>query len=178
MPRVRTRKFDWREAQRLRAEGRTYTWIADRFGVSSTAVAYACDEKQRLRAHQTHKEWQSRGVCPDCGGPATRYGVGRQARCQACFNLRQATSVRGEELQCLTCREWKPDTAFPRNRSEKMRRGRHGVCRACQAPMRQQARERRRIPCVKCGKPRLHPNDSGSGKTGLCRACYVAVMAA
>lgn len=133
MSRGPERKFDWAEAQRRRADGETYTAIARDLGVSYKAVRFACDPVAREAAARRTKEWQTSGVCPDCGAPATRLrGIG-QCRCRACAAKAQATSVRDGELLCIGCREWKPDHDFPHNRGSRLhRRGRHNLCRPCQ----------------------------------------------
>jgi hypothetical protein len=58
--------------------------------------------------------------------------------CRRC----RATSVRDTELECGRCREWKPDDGFQRNRQEKMRRGRHRLCRVCSTITRREYRQR------------------------------------
>lgn len=171
------RKFDYDEAARLRAEGLTYQAIAERFGVTAMAVYWAVNEEARERAIARNTEWQRSGTCPDCGGPSTRHSITKSLRCKACFDRTQATSVHEDELRCFRCREWKPDEAFPRNRSgRKLRRGRHNFCRACSTVVRQEYRERHKVPCVGCGAPALPPREKGSDGADVprCRSCYDA----
>lgn len=173
----RPRAFDWDEARRLQAEGLTYTAIAKRLGVRYQSVRRACDEAVRERI----AAYQRTGVCPDCGTQTTRYAGGVSSRCPRCAGKRAATTVRPDTLQCLRCREWKPDSAFPRNRGGALvRRGRHDSCRVCGTVIRREYRERHKIPCESCGKPRLPAGEKGSGigrrDTGLCRDCYRATL--
>jgi hypothetical protein len=175
-PRVYTRKFDWEEARRLHAGGLSYQKIADRFGVSATAVMFACDDRARERMHAYVSEWQRQGVCVDCGGQCSR----KFARCVACASALRATTVGDGVLRCVNCREWKPDDEFPmgQNRTA-LRRGRHNNCRACQTVLRRAYRDRNKVPCANgCGTMVLAPNEQaasarkkGSVATGMCRKC-------
>lgn len=170
----RQRSFDYDEANRLRGEGLTYQAISERLGVSNTAVQLACKPAARANANANHAEWQRQGKCVDCGGPCTRQGGLPAHRCVTCFALAIGTTAREGELECSRCKEWKADAAFPHNRTEKIaRRGRHGVCRSCQAEMRRKARHSRRVPCLSCGEPCAHPDDSRY-RTGLCVHCVRA----
>lgn len=138
-PRVYTRKFDWDEARARHAAGETYSALAREYGVSPTAVAYACDDDARARQHVIASAWQRSAVCRDCGKTGVHPHHGR---CQKCAAVASITTVRESTLHCVTCREWKPDAAFPRNRQEQHRRGHHTQCRVCTTEQRRQWRER------------------------------------
>lgn len=170
------RRFDWDEARRLRAKGWTYPALADRFEVSKMAVRLACNDGARARNRARNAAYQSSGVCPECGGQATRhYGPLGQRRCKSCAGKARATNVRDGTLRCKTCREWKPDDAFPFNRAgSKAHRGRHDTCRVCSTKLRQAYRERHKMPCVGCGRPVLPPNEKTTHGSDVprCRDCY------
>lgn len=172
MPVART--FDWSEAQRLRAEGWTYAAIAHELGVSRVAIRLACDSRAREDSAARLSEWQRSGTCPDCGGQASRNGK-RQHRCRACARKQMATSVRAATLRCLTCRQWLPDGAFPRNRTESQRRGRHGHCRDCTTEQKRRWRARRPALCLTCGGP-CTPDSRNGKPAARCRACYCAEL--
>lgn len=146
MPRTYERKFDWDEARELFAAGVGRPEIAARFGVTYEAIyrITAPGALERQRAY--NREWQTRGVCADCGGRMNRSAQSAgSTRCKPCANLALATTVRPTELQRCSCREWKPDDAFPNNRSEgAARRGRHSQCRRCQTIARREHRQRNR----------------------------------
>ncbi len=170
------RTFDYDEAARLRSEGLTYSEIGERFGVTDAAIQRAVNPKRRAEMLARTAAFQRSGICPDCGGQASRNGLNLQHRCRSCASKLAATSVMPRSLRCAVCRVFKLDDDFPRHRRRQHRRGRHTVCRACQAAVRQQSRERRKVPCKNCGKPRTHPSDNGEGtgrrNTGLCLDCF------
>lgn len=143
----RPRTFDYHEARRLRAEGVTYQAIADKFGVSDSAVYLAVNPDARAKMIERGGEWQRRGICIKCGGPCTRTAGQPAHRCRRCFAIDMAVSVREGELQCVKCRDWKPDTEFPRSRAEPARRGRHSQCRACTTEAKRIYREKTKVPC-------------------------------
>ena len=137
MPRVYTRKFDYEEARRRHAAGESLASIAAWAGVSVTRIRHVVfpEEGERARARADAYRW----ACPDCGAPTTHKG----SRCKTCAALAQATSVRSTELQCVICKEWKPDEDFPHNRAARsVWRGRHSTCRACQTTTRRERRRR------------------------------------
>lgn len=137
------RTFDYAEAKRLRAAGETYAAIGRRFGVTPEAARLAVRDDVRARALAASAAWQAAGRCPDCGAPATRHSRTWQLRCRDCAVRAQTTSVRETELLCMTCREWKPDAAFARNRTEPQRRGRHDQCTPCNTAAKRAWRQRR-----------------------------------
>lgn len=143
----RQRRFDWDEARRLRDTGLSFEAIARQLGVTGTAVLCAVDPEYRARNRAAALAWQFehkpwRGVCPDCRGVAST-GRGQWARCKACYAKIQATSVREDTLRCHRCHGWKPDDAFtPKPTTTKLRRGRDGECRECQAQRKREFRAR------------------------------------
>ena len=143
MPRTYTRKFDWEEAQRRHEDGESYTSLALDYGVSKAAVRLACDDEARRKMAEHSAIWQRSGSCPDCGAQTTHRSEG-DARCRSCHAKTRAISVRDLELQCITCREWKPDQDFARNVAEPARRGRHTQCRGCSTISRREHRQRNR----------------------------------
>lgn len=146
MPRVYERSFDWDEARRLYETGVSRPEIATRMGVSYNMIHRITAPGALERQAAYHREWQKTGVCADCGAQTNRAGqVNGSTRCVPCSALARATTVRPTELQCSTCREWKPDEDFPHNRADSMsRRGRHGQCRVCQTIARRDHRRRNR----------------------------------
>jgi hypothetical protein len=169
--RVYVTKFDHDEARARHAAGEKIGTLAREYGVAWASVGRVVDPAFRAKFDGASYAWIRAGVCPDCGGPATRLGKSRQHRCMECSAKALATTARDGELQCSHCHEWKPDASFPRDRSHKIgRRGRHASCRACQAELRRRSRHARRVPCVNCGGPASHPDDS-RGRTGLCFDC-------
>lgn len=144
MPRVYVRKFDWDEARQLRAQGWSWQRLADRFGVSTTAVARVCDEATRERLAANLERWQRGGVCDDCGGPMNR--ISRRAgskRCKSCAYQAALTTVRGDSVWCYDCKQWKPRSEFQANRStRKTAGGIHRQCRACNTAAKREWRHR------------------------------------
>lgn len=181
MSRVYARKFDWDEAIRLRSEGHSTKAIAERLGVTWNAVHRVVTPGVMEAEAVTQAAVAARGRCDDCGGPMN--GLSRyrgSTRCKTCAAIARATSVRPDSLQCVMCREWKPDDQFPRNRAESLaRRGRHSTCRACATIARREYRNRNKVPCAGgCGNLVLAPNEQkayararGSRVTGKCRSC-------
>lgn len=149
MPRTYKRKFDWDEAKRDHAAGVNIQTLADRYGVSYTAVyrVVVPGVNERMRANLKRFEENHRVPCiEECGRTVSYIGARYHGgRCVECATLAKATSVRPAELQCATCREWKPDDAFPNNRQENgARRGKHAQCRPCQTIARRSHRQRNR----------------------------------
>lgn len=143
--RVYARKFDWDEARRLRSQGWTLVEIARKFGVSPRAVGYAVNDEILARMRAYHAEYQRGGTCVDCGAEISHNASRPVSRCVRCSAIRLGTSARDGELFCFRCKEWKPDDAFPRSRSEKFaRRERHTLCRSCQTEAKREYRKRNR----------------------------------
>ena len=144
MPRVYERRFDWDEARRRHAAGESLTALAHEYGVSPMAVYYAVNDEARARMAARNGRWVREGVCPDCGTQTTRHNAREDRRCRNCSAIAQATTVRDDELQCVTCKEWKPDDQFPGDRKRIARRGKHRQCRTCQTKARRDHRHRNR----------------------------------
>jgi hypothetical protein len=182
MARVYVRKFDWDEARRLRAEGWSYQAIAERLGVSASAVWQVLTGARRKAEYRERNRealrrlYRGKGSCADCGGPIWLHTARKHPRCTDCAAKRKTVTVRPDTLRCFSCGEWKPDALFPYSRSHRSRRGHHGACRACQAKVRQAHRERQKRPCEGCGRPALPPSEKGRrGRARvLCLDCYRA----
>ena len=121
------RRFDWDEARGLRDSGMAYTKIAERLGVSAQAIRRVLIPGEYERMDAASSAWLRGGTCERCGGSCTR----GHDYCAACLPHVQATTVREHELQCTTCREWKPDDAFAGDKRRVARRGRHRQCSEC-----------------------------------------------
>jgi hypothetical protein len=152
------RKFDWDEAQRLRRRGAAYTAIAELFGVSPSAVRFACDPRARAQARLRAADYQASGRCVDCGRQCSynasmmRAGTSK-GRCLECAAKARVTSVRDGALRCLTCRRWLPDSAFTWGQFGDHRRGRHTQCSECQVKMRTAYRAEHKVSCEGgCGR--------------------------
>lgn len=183
MPRVYERKFDWEEARRLYADGVSQYEIGRMLGVSQAAVSRVVVPGQMEKSNARAAAW-SRAQVPcieGCGRTCTRIAAKyHSGRCVQCSAIRLATTARDGELQCHTCKEWKPDESFPHNRTEKYgRRGRHTNCRLCATVSRREYRNRNKVPCADgCGRLVLAPNEQetsarskGYTATGCCRSC-------
>ncbi len=174
----RPRLVDYDEVRRLYATGDyTHKQLAAMFGVSTGPIERVLTPGCAERADRRQK--QMRVPCANgCGNLVHgRYAPGRL--CRKCWTDSTRTTVRETTLQCAICKLWDFDDGFPRNRSETHRRGRHTVCRKCQAQVRQQSRVNRLVPCVNCGTPRMNPADTGGAArgltdSGLCRKCFLA----
>lgn len=176
MPRVYERRFDYEEARLRRANGELVSALAAEYGVTAAAIYRATTPGLPQRQVAYHREWR-KTVCTVCGSPAQKAAFrGDGPRCKPCADDARATSVREGELQCVTCRQWKLDREFAFSAAARdRRRGRHQCCRACATALRREYRERKKIPCVACGKPRLPASEIGRGRdTGLCLSCYRA----
>jgi hypothetical protein len=175
MARVYERKFDWDEAKQRRLAGASVRELAAEYGVSTSMVYYATNARAYARMRSYGAVWQRDGTCVDCGATCTRRA---ETRCVECATRLRATSVRPSELRCQTCRKWKPDKEFSRG-VRRSRRGRHQNCRSCSTRLRQDYRDRHKIPCSNCGKPRLPKSEKNAGAkrahlqdSGLCLDCF------
>lgn len=179
------RRFDHEEAVRRWQAGETQTDLAAEYGVTKKAVSMAIlrlTDPEWVEQNRTyHREYMRRTLrveCPGCGGIRwAPQGARREQAtglCIRCKNLASATTVRDDTLRCSECEAWKPDEEFPFQQERIARRGRHSVCRGCQASSRQRRRETRKVPCTNCGALRLHPLDAGGRvpDSGLCRDCW------
>ena len=143
--RVYRRKFDYEEARRRYAAGESQKALAAEYGVSIARMCQVLNPEVGRRDDERRREWGRNSVCPDCGARATRKRKSEQHRCRECHSRRMATTVRPDELRCITCKEWKPDDEFPSNRAiSPHRRGRHSQCRSCQTIARRDHRRRNR----------------------------------
>lgn len=172
--RVYVRAFDHAEARSRYQAGESMAALAAEYGVSASTVYLAAYPGAKERNYARRRKREQSGTCPDCGAHATVNTAG-QHRCRSCAGKRAATSVRADALLCFTCKEWKPDEEFPRNRAQRgrARRGRAGSCRRCGTVLRQRYRERHKLPCAGCGKPALPASEKGLRGTlePRCRAC-------
>jgi hypothetical protein len=179
--RVYERRFDHEEATRRRQEGVPVTQLADEYGVGTTAIYFATTPDRNPSRVARQRQWRLT-QCSVCGGPAQKQTYrGDAPRCRSCAAAASATSVRGDTLHCCTCDRWLPDSAFPSDRRQRARRYRHRQCTACQTAARTAYRERKKVPCSRCGKPCLPKSEKAAAKnrahlqdTGLCGACYRA----
>lgn len=174
--RVYQRKFDHEEAQRRYAAGELASALAREYGVTRHAVASVVSDRTKATRRRYEMHVKLAGVCERCSAPTNLAAQRNGSRfCRDCASDNQATSVGDGVLMCFKCREWKLDDDFPHTVSGAIRRrGRHSFCRACQTKARQEYRERRKVPCVVCGKPALPPNEKTTRGALLarCRECY------
>ncbi len=178
----RPRLIDYEEVRRLYATGDyTQRQLADMFGVSTAPIERAVTAGYAER--QARRQEKLKVPCANgCGNLVHgRYAPGRL--CRDCWAESTRTSVRETTLKCCVCQLWDFDKGFPRSKHEPHRRGRHTVCRKCQAGMRQRSRINRYVPCADCGTPRIHPDDAGGKRrglpdSGLCRPCWQKRQAA
>jgi hypothetical protein len=173
--RVYVRKFDHEDARRRHQAGESISSLAQEYGVSHNAVLLVVSDQARA-TRRAYEEWQkTAGRCRRCGAPMHIVSFYRGSRfCRDCALDNLATSVGDGVLRCTTCREWKPDEDFPRNRREpKRRRGRHHQCRACCTRRRQEYREKNKVPCIGCGTLVLRPSEKGRRRAPWprCRSC-------
>jgi hypothetical protein len=177
------RKFNHEAARHLLELGWSRDRVAEHFGVSYSAVARVSDERWRARMAIRNKEyaWRHRQPCAGgCGRLVWAHMQGRSGLCPACYGAQNVQGVAPDRLQCSRCQRWLPDHVFPRRKQAPQRRSRDYYCRVCARAVRQEHRERRKVPCLRCGAPCMHPADQGrQGKAGyryhqLCAACYRA----
>lgn len=188
-----TRKFDHDEARARHAAGETIGDLAREYGVDYHAVWQVVTPGAQAAVLANNKRWRTT-TCDICGGPAMRNIAGKKEhnpdgrvlclRCRAnekrerlLFNdAGELVAVRCSNLDCANGERWQPPDRFTRgHRHREVREGGiHTQCRACQTRSRQRWRERRKVPCVNCGKPRLGDETRRRRDTGLCLACYRA----
>jgi hypothetical protein len=143
--RVYHRHFDHDEARRLRAQGWSWSKLAERFGVTTQAVTRVCDPEVAARMSASYLESQRRQRMP-CRGGCGRlvWQIGnRSGYCTRCVAAqRTAGDVRPAELRCIVCRQWKPDDEFGTSHGRLSRRGHDSDCRACASARRRDYRRR------------------------------------
>jgi hypothetical protein len=130
------RRFPHEEAQALHAQGMSVRKIADRFGVTETAIRRVCNPSIRARMDAAALRWMrenKREPClGGCGALVWTAVAQRTGYCPACWQA--ADGVREDGLLCRKCDEWKPDDEFGRGASApKARRGHRSWCRVCDA---------------------------------------------
>lgn len=180
----RPRSFDHAEAGRLRAAGVPVAEIAARLGVSTNSVYSATADparRERRRQRQAERFQDAKVPCAaGCGRLVSRPMPSRPRRtglCAPCLGAAISVTVRPDTLLCSRCEKWKPDEDFPHRHDALTRRGRHPLCRPCGTIVRQEFRDKRKIPCDRCGAPRLPQSEKSRGEwgdSGLCRPCYIA----
>lgn len=131
-------KFDHDEARVRYAAGETQSELARRYGVSRARIRQIVLPEVGERARRESLARMRSGVCERCGKGCSLYSL----HCAPCAAVARTTSVRDDELLCFSCREWKADALFPRNRNESYRRGRHSGCTACGTKAKREWRRR------------------------------------
>lgn len=168
-------KWDHDEGLRLYAAGLSIPAIARLMGVSDASVRLVVDPAYRRACRESMRRSRKVNRCEGCGAMIWKAQPGwiSGRLCRRCAAAEQATSIRPDSLRCSACGDWKADEDFPHRQGRIARRGRHGTCRGCQARVRQEHRERHKVPCVGCGAPTLPPSEKpGRGGVPRCRACF------
>lgn len=188
--RVYARRFDHEEARARHLAGESIKVLAAEYGVTYRAVHQVVTPGEQARTAEYNRAWRTTS-CEVCGGEAMRLITGKieknpdgRVLCLSCRGKeRRENVIVGAHdvvvfVRCATCGEWKDPDAFPRgSRYPDLREGGfHNQCRTCQTVARQAYRERHKVPCIRCGTPRLPANEKGGRRTdtGLCLACYRA----
>lgn len=182
MRRIYEHQFDWVLAEALYDDGYSVSDVARELGVSPNAVAMAVrlDEAGRRAAVLGEKD-----AC-ECGRPKLRWSL----RCKKCFEREAADSANARvvgpdaeglfwlECRCSSCKEWLIWTDFYKgHRVAPARGGRKTRCKVCDNAARREYRDRAKIPCAVCGKPRLpgkekKRTDRPSQPHPFCRDCW------
>lgn len=188
------RRFDYDAARARHAAGESAKDLAAEFGVTTSAIYRVTQPGRIEREVAYNRRWRT-GRCEDCGGPAMRLVGGKRGHnidgrilCRACrgkdrcerlrfhHGTGRLLEVRCSSLDCANGERWQPPENFPAGvRFKDVRPGGiHNLCRACNTRARQQYREKRKIPCVRCGELCLPANERGARRnpTGLCRRCW------
>lgn len=174
----RPRLYDHDEAYARWKAGETIPDIAALYGVTYNAIYEVIKRrdpaaKARLNEYQRlYQRERFRKPCIRGCGRLAWHHMGRPGVCQRCSALERAESVREDALRCCECGKWLSDDSFPRRVRAVSRRGRHSVCRGCQAAVRQRFRVQARVPCSDCETPCGTAADGN--KSGLCRPCWYA----
>lgn len=175
------RRFDHDECAALYQTGEwTQAALAAKYDVTEGAIYQALavrDPEWRKKRNDRSRKWQRgryRRPCLRGCGRTAWHGAHGTGVCHRCTMAEKATTVAADRLLCTTCGEWKPDDAFPSQKSAVARRGRHGICRGCQTAVRQAYRERHKVPCERCGQPCLPPSEKAGRRVdrAVCRSCY------
>ena len=165
--------------------------VAAMFGVSKHSVWRIASEKNsRLTSERQKARYTA--SCSKCGGPCvsaehpSKRGVGRRtpvAICQSCEGKSRRIRFRYDELgqlaavKCETCKAFKHPEEFCAGVKFKDIRPEciHKSCRACLTKLRQDYRERHKIPCRSCGAPCLPASEKGprGADSRLCRSCWL-----
>lgn len=189
--RTYVRRFDHDEAVRRHAEGETIAALAREYGVTDRAVRRVVTPGGQERDLQATRRWRT-SVCETCGGPAMKLVGGKKAHnpdgrllCRICRAKRRRKKLRydpatGEvKLACGACGETKPVAAFGARVRRALAEGRATggcCCTACSTARRTAFRNRRKVPCERCGKPCLPPSERSNRRVrrdrNLCLACY------
>lgn len=168
------RKFDWDEARRLRAQGMTYTAIGAQFGVTPSAVVFACDGRAlamskaaKAAYQQQHGNLSMYDTCA-CGERKAK----RAKRCAKCFAATRATQIdeRGN-LWCSTCKRYRGPGCFPTDFGlMETRKGRGRQCTECGTKAKRAYRDARKVPCANgCG--RMVRQETAKHGRALCHVC-------
>lgn len=185
------RRFDHDAARTLLAAGFYQKDVAAMLGVSSRSVwRIASDRNARVTSERQKAAY--RVSCSKCGDPCvsaehpSKIGKGRRppiAICRSCEGRSRRKRFRYDELGqvgavlCFTCKTFKHPEAFGAGWKYKDVRpeGFHNSCRACLTKLRQDYRERHKVPCDRCGNLRLPAGEKGNRvkDSGLCKVCYV-----
>lgn len=184
------RRFDHDAARALLAAGFYQKDVAAMLGVSQNAICRIATEKNTRLVSERAKA-RYRVPCSKCGGPCvsaehpSKRGKGSQpprAICRSCAGKERRRRFRYDEMgqvaavYCPTCKTFKHPEAFGRGITFKDVRpgGFHKSCRNCLTKLRQDYRERHKVPCVACGAPCLPAGEKGPRgiDTGLCQPCY------
>lgn len=182
------RRFDHERACELFATGEwTLTALAQRYGVTPTAVKLVVDPVARARGAARTALWRREGQCPSCGVQTTRQSKRASRRCRACFSKARRKKLKltvdqGLAVTCGHCGEMKPLTEYGPRVSRALAAGRAPAgyrCRACDTAARRAYRDSVKVPCRNCGGPCLPQNETGAtarglNPTGLCLTCYRA----
>lgn len=137
----------------MRADGKSYSAIAELLGVNATAVRRVCDPEVRKRLDANTRAWMEKNKRQPCKGGCGRrvwmVNKERSGYCADCLRtkrLAERIDTRDGELLCLKCGEWKPDDEFPpessSRRSPLRRRGKRTWCRPCCSAARRDHRQR------------------------------------
>jgi hypothetical protein len=147
--RVYDRAFDHDEARELRKQGWSYGRLAEHFGVSPAAVMRVLDPATQKRMDEHTRKYAREHLREPCRGGCGRLvwvtDPDRSGYCVSCWRAGEsAPNERDNELRCLKCGEWKPDSEFRLSRGRKIRRGRFSWCRPCESRARDEHRKKNR----------------------------------